>query len=85
MLDSWLGPDSIAGGAIAEKTPLGIEAEPAMTIYEIEEIRDSEDSGDDEDDSEDVGASQSQASPRSHVSALQLRQLTLPELFYPIK
>jgi hypothetical protein len=56
-----------------------------MTIYEIEEILDSEDSGDNEDDSEDVGASQSQASPRSHVSAPRLRQLTLPELFYPIK
>jgi hypothetical protein len=38
ILDSWLGPDGIAGGAIGEKTPLGIEAEPVMTIYEIGEI-----------------------------------------------
>jgi hypothetical protein len=85
MLDSWLGPDGMAGGAISEKTPLGIEAEPAITIYEIEEIQDSEDSGDDEDDGEDVGASQSQASPKSHIPIPQLRQLTLPELFHPIK
>jgi hypothetical protein len=60
ILDSWLGPEGIAGRPISEKTPLGIKAEPAMTIYEIEEIRDSEDSGDNEDNSEDVGASQSQ-------------------------
>jgi hypothetical protein len=85
MLDSWLGPDGMAGGAISEKTPLGIEAEPAITIYEIEEIQDSEDSGDDEDDGEDVGASQSQASPKSHIPIPRLRQLTLPELFHPIK
>jgi hypothetical protein len=38
ILDSWLGPNGIAGGAISEKTPLGIEAEPVMTIYEIEEV-----------------------------------------------
>jgi hypothetical protein len=78
MLDSWLGPDGLAGGAISEKTPFGIEAEPAMTIYEIEEIQDSEDGGDNEDDSEDVGAS-----PKSQVSVPRLRQFTLLELFYP--
>ena len=55
ILDSWLGPDGIAGGAISEKTPLGIEAEPVMTIYEIEEIQDSKDS---RDDSVSVGALQ---------------------------
>ena len=38
ILDSWLRPDGIAGGAISKKTPLGIKAEPVMTIYEIEEI-----------------------------------------------
>jgi hypothetical protein len=84
MLDSWLGPDGIAGGAISEKTPLSIGAEPTTTIYEIEEIQDSEDSGDNEDNSEDVGALQSQASRKSHIPIPQLRQLTLLELFHPI-
>ena len=73
MLDSWLGPDGLAGGAIGEKTPLGIEAEPPMTIYKIKEIQDSKDGGDNEDDSEDVGVSPSQASPRSHIPVPQLR------------
>ena len=82
ILDSWLGPDGIAGGAISEKTPLGIEAEPVMTIYEIEEIQDSEDSGD---DSVSVGASQFQTSPKSPTRAPQLRQSTLLELFHPIE
>jgi hypothetical protein len=81
ILDSWLGPDGIAGGAISEKTPLGIEAEPVMTIYEIEEVQDSEDSGD---DSVSVGASQFQASPKSSTRTPQLRQSTLLELFCPI-
>jgi hypothetical protein len=84
MLDSWLGPDGIASGAISEKTPLSIEAKPTITIYKIEEIQDSEDSGDNEDDSEDVGALQSQASRKSHIPIPQLRQLTLLELFHPI-
>jgi hypothetical protein len=81
ILDSWLGPEGIAGGAIKDKTPLGIEAEPVRTIYEIEEIQYSEDS---EDDSEGVRVSQSQASP-SCTPIPQLRQLTLPELFNPIR
>jgi hypothetical protein len=81
ILDSWLGPEGIAGGAINDKTPLGIEAEPVRTIYEIEEIQDSEDSGD---DSEGVRVSQSQPSP-SCTPIPQLRQLTLPELFNPIR
>jgi hypothetical protein len=38
ILDSWLRPDGIAGGAISEKTLLGIEVEPVMTIYKIKEI-----------------------------------------------
>jgi hypothetical protein len=79
ILDSWLGPEGIAGGAIGEKTPLGIEAESAMTI---EEIQDSEDS---EDDSEGVEASQSQASPKSRTPIPRLRQLTLLELFYSVE
>jgi hypothetical protein len=82
ILDSWLGPDGIAGGAISEKTPLGIEAEPVMAIHEIEEILDSEDSGD---DSVDVEASQFEASPKTSTRAPRLRQSNLLELFHPIK
>lgn len=78
ILDSWLGPDGIAGGAISEKTPLGIEAEPVTTAYEIEEIQDSED------DSASVGASQFQAWPKSPARAPRLRQSTLLELFHPV-
>jgi hypothetical protein len=82
ILDSWLGPEGIAGGTIGGKTPLGIEAEPGMPIYEIEEIGDSEDSGD---DSVSVGASQFQALPEHRSRTPQLRQSTLLELFHPIK
>lgn len=88
ILDSWLGPEGIAGGAIGEKTPLGIEAEPAITIYEIEEIQDSEDnrnSEDSGDDSDGVETSQSQVSPKSRTPIPRLRQLTLSELFHPVQ
>lgn len=82
ILDSWLGPEGIAGGAISEKTPLSIEAEPAMTI---EEIQDSEDSEDSENDSEGVETSQPQTSPKSRTPTPRLRQLTLSELFHPVE
>ncbi|KAF1933792.1 uncharacterized protein M421DRAFT_28443, partial [Didymella exigua CBS 183.55] len=39
-LESWLGPDGIAGGPINEKQTLCIEAEAPVTIYEVEEIQD---------------------------------------------
>jgi hypothetical protein len=81
ILDSWLRPNSIASGAISEKTPLSIEAELDLPIYEIKEIQDSKDSGD---DSVSAGASQFQALPERRSRTLQLRQSTLLELFYPI-
>jgi len=82
ILDSWLGPDGIAGGAISDKAPLGIEAAPDLPIYEIEEVQDSEDSGD---DSESVDPSQLYASPRERTRTPQLRQASLLELFHPIQ
>ncbi|EFQ90454.1 hypothetical protein PTT_12942, partial [Pyrenophora teres f. teres 0-1] len=39
-LESWLGPEGIAGGPISEKKTLSIEAEAPATIYEVEEIQD---------------------------------------------
>ena len=88
MLDSWLGPDGIAGGAIGEKAPLAIEAEPALALYDIKEIQDSEDcedSGDSGDDGLGVQASRSQASSKGRTRPPQLRQVTLLELFHPVK
>ncbi|KAK7178860.1 hypothetical protein PSPO01_15081, partial [Paraphaeosphaeria sporulosa] len=82
-LESWLGPEGIAGGPISGKQTLSIEAEAPATIYEVQ---DSEDDGTDDetdgsvDDSVDEHA---QASP-TPAPASRLRQLTLPELFHPI-
>ncbi|KAF2827746.1 hypothetical protein CC86DRAFT_276017, partial [Ophiobolus disseminans] len=40
VLDTWLEPDGIAGGAISDKAPLGIKAAPNLPIFEIEEVQD---------------------------------------------
>ncbi|KAE8858701.1 hypothetical protein PTNB73_08181, partial [Pyrenophora teres f. teres] len=87
-LESWLGPEGIAGGPISEKKTLSIEAEAPATIYEVEEIQDSED--DETDDSVDNSVDNSvgkriQALPKSPTPAPRLRQLTLLELFHPIE
>lgn len=80
VLDSWLGPEGISGGAICSKTPLSIESEPAMAFCEIEEIQDTEDDSEDGDE-----ASQSQATSKTRTPIPRLRQSTLPELFRPVK
>lgn len=80
-LDSWLGPEGIAGGSISEKKTLSIEAEAPATIYEIEEVQDSED----EEASGSIELSQTQVPPSSPIPALSLRQMTLLELFHPIE
>ncbi|KAL7772819.1 hypothetical protein CFE70_002782 [Pyrenophora teres f. teres 0-1] len=87
-LESWLGPEGIAGGPISEKKTLSIKAEAPATIYEVEEIQDSED--DETDDSVDNSVDNSvrkriQALPKSPTPAPRLRQLTLLELFHPIE
>ncbi|KAE8852431.1 hypothetical protein PTNB73_10598 [Pyrenophora teres f. teres] len=87
-LESWLGPEGIAGGPISEKKTLSIEAEAPATIYEVEEIQDSED--DETDDSVDNSVDNSvgkriQALPKSPTPAPRLRQLTLLELFHPVE
>lgn len=83
-LESWLGPEGIAGGPISEKKTLSIEAEAPATIYEVEEIQDSED--DETDDSVDYSVGKrTQALPKSPTPAPQLRQLTLLELFHPVE
>ena len=76
-LDSWLGPEGIAGGPISEKKTLSIEAEAPATIYKIQD-------SEDDDIDESVKASQLQVTLKSPAPA-QLRQLTLLELFYPIE
>ncbi|KAK1914348.1 hypothetical protein P3342_007594 [Pyrenophora teres f. teres] len=87
-LESWLGPEGIAGGPISEKKTLSIEAEAPATIYEVEEIQDSKD--DETDDSVDNSVDNSvgkriQALPKSPTPAPRLRQLTLLELFHPVE
>ncbi|KAE8832108.1 hypothetical protein PTNB73_10511 [Pyrenophora teres f. teres] len=83
-LESWLGPEGIAGGPISEKKTLSIEAEAPATIYEVEEIQDSED--DETDDSVDNSVGKrTQALPKSPTPAPRLRQLTLLELFHPVE
>ncbi|KAK1912057.1 hypothetical protein P3342_012540 [Pyrenophora teres f. teres] len=87
-LESWLGPEGIAGGPISEKKTLSIEAEAPATIYEVEEIQDSED--DETNDSVDNSVDNSvgkriQALPKSPTPAPRLRQLTLLELFHPVE
>jgi hypothetical protein len=79
ILDSWLGPDGIAGGAIGDKAPLGIEAAPDLPIYEIEEVQDSGD------DSEGADASQLFASPKERTRTPQLHQVSLLGLFHPVQ
>ncbi|EFQ92599.1 hypothetical protein PTT_10266, partial [Pyrenophora teres f. teres 0-1] len=74
-LESWLGPEGIAGGPISEKKTLSIEAEAPATIYEVEEIQDSED--DETDDSVDNSVDNSvgkriQALPKSPTPAPRL-------------
>lgn len=79
-LETWLGPDGIAGGPISGKKTLSIEAETPAALYEIEEVQDSDDEGDDN-----AVRSQTQIPPpSSHVSAAPLRQMTLLELFHPV-
>ncbi|KAK7177487.1 hypothetical protein PSPO01_16461 [Paraphaeosphaeria sporulosa] len=85
-LESWLGPEGIAGGPISGKQTLSIEAEAPAAVHEIDEVRDSEDEGT-EDEIE--GGVDSGVDEQAHASptpapALRLRQLTLPELFDPI-
>ncbi|CAE7203101.1 hypothetical protein PTTW11_09182 [Pyrenophora teres f. teres] len=87
-LESWLGPEGIAGGPISEKKTLSIEAEAPAIIYEVEEIQDSED--DETNDSVDNSVDNSvgkriQALPKSLTPAPRLRQLTLLELFHSIE
>ncbi|KAE8852590.1 hypothetical protein PTNB73_10535 [Pyrenophora teres f. teres] len=83
-LESWLGPEGIAGGPISEKKTLSIEAEAPATIYEVEEIQDSED--DKTNNSVDNSVrKRTQALPKSPTPAPRLRQLTLLELFHPIE
>lgn len=88
-LESWLGPEGIAGGPITEKKTLSIEAEAPATIYEVEEVQDSEDDETDDsvDDSVDnsVVGMRTQASPKSPTPAPRLRQLTVLELFHPVE
>lgn len=73
-LDSWLGPEGIAGESICSKVSLSIEAAP-----QVYEISDSEDSGNDSNTAEDL--SLSLATTKS-ISPLQ--QLKLTELFNPV-
>ncbi|KAL5371384.1 hypothetical protein DPSP01_014303 [Paraphaeosphaeria sporulosa] len=82
-LESWLGPEGIAGGPISGKQTLSIKAEAPATIYKVQ---DSEDDGtnDETDGSVDDSVNEhAQASP-TPTPASRLRQLTLPELFHPI-
>lgn len=73
-LETWLGLDAIAGGPIANKELLSIEADALRTLYEVEEVQDSEDS--DRSDKE-------EASQDTHTLPSRLRQMTLLELFHP--
>jgi hypothetical protein len=79
-LETWLGPDGIAGRPISRKKTLSIEAETPAALYEIEEVQDSNNKGDNN-----AVRSQTQIPPPSrHVSAALLRQMTLLELFHPV-
>ncbi|CAE7019912.1 hypothetical protein PTTW11_02971 [Pyrenophora teres f. teres] len=83
-LESWLGPEGIAGGPISEKKILSIEVEAPATIYEVEEIQDSEDNKTNNSVDNSV-RKRTQALPKSPTPAPRLRQLTLLELFHPIE
>ncbi|USP80404.1 hypothetical protein yc1106_07678 [Curvularia clavata] len=80
-LESWLGPDGIAGGPISQKQALGIESNMPLVCYEIEEVADSEDN---DDDNESFGTLQSLATPESTAAPAPLRQMSLLELFHPV-
>lgn len=77
-LESWLGPDGIAGGPISQKQTLGIESNVPLIRYEIEEIADSEEEEEDE-----VGTQQSPVTQESTAPA-PLRQMSLLQLFHPV-
>jgi hypothetical protein len=73
-LESWLGPEGIAGESICSKAPLSIEAVP-----QVYEISDSDDSGDDDNTTEDPSLS-----PVTAKTATPPRQLKLMDLFNPV-
>lgn len=80
-LDAWLGPDGIAGGPISGKQTLSIEAQAPTSVYEVEEIQDSED-----EDIEEVMETEAPLDTQETVAPpAQLRQMTLLELFHPVK
>lgn len=78
-LDSWLGPDGIAGGPISGKTALCLEMDPP--VGSVVEVEDSE--GDTSDDSSQP--TQTQATPMATTPVRGIRQMTLEELFKPLR
>ncbi|KAI1663135.1 hypothetical protein Ptr902_02726 [Pyrenophora tritici-repentis] len=81
-LDSWLGPEGIEGAPIDGKARLSIEANAPAVAYTVEEIQDSED-----DDMEDEveGVSYSPVSSGGMATPGRLRQMSLLELFHPVR
>lgn len=78
-MERWLGPEGIAGGPIAGKQMLSIEAKAPATMYEVEEVDDSDD---------DRGLllehESDDGSDTAELSQLKRwRHLTLTELFQP--
>jgi hypothetical protein len=73
-LESWLGPEGIAGESICSKAPLSIEAAP-----QVYEISNSDDSGDDDNTAENLSLSLVTAK-----TVTPLRQLKLLDLFNPV-
>ena len=78
-LERWLGPEGIAGGPIAGKQMLSIEAEAPATMYEVEEVDDSDDDRGLllEHESDDGSDTAELSQPK------RWRHLTLTELFQP--
>lgn len=80
-LETWLGPEGIAGGPISGKRMLEIEAESPSVVHEVEEIQDSED----EDDlSESLELTTVHVEEAGVTPLTRFRQMTLIELFNPL-
>ena len=78
-LDSWLGPEGIAGGPISGKTALCLEID--LPVGSVVEVEDSEDNTSDEGSQ----PTQSQATPIATMPVRGIRQMTLEELFKPLR
>lgn len=78
-LETWLGPEGIAGGSISSKQMLSIEAEAPPTIYEVEEVEDSEE----EEMLDTIESADNESSHDDNTGPKRFRQMTLTELFHP--